>query len=313
MPKIVYRYTIVLIFIFLMVVLSTIFNEREIIFPELAAISTGLLIVEKRVWAVNRISAFVLLTIMSILGSIISLYSPFPLWINMTIGSLLTLIILRIAHSNFYPILSAMVLPIMMHEGGWLYIIVTICGGALILLAREFEFSTKIRQEDSPLVPTEYNHNLFIAFGPRIIVIGVIIFSFLHFNFSYAVIPPLIVAFVELSFNKSGMRKGGFVVLLLLWFAIILGTYAIYVSYVRQWLPIYISVCLSEICLFCLFQILHRKFAPAAATVVVPALIAPSNPMLYAQDAIIGALIFVVAALSLAFFENKFNIKARYN
>lgn len=296
-----------------MIFLSMIFGEREIIFPELAAVSTGLLIIDKRVWAVNRLSTFVLLTLMAIFGTIISLYSPLSTWLNMSIGVLVTLISLRIAHSNFYPIISAVVLPIMMHEGGLLYILVTICGGVLIILAREFEFATNLRQADSPQKPTDYNKNWFVAFGPRTIIIGFIIYAFFKIGLCYGMLPPLIVAFVELSFNKSGMRKGAFVVLLLLLSAIILGSVAVYTSYKLNIMPIYISICLAEICLFCIFELANRKFAPASATILVPALIAPDNIIQFACNASIGAITFVLSALLIAKAEQLLNIKARYN
>ena len=309
----IYRYSIVLLFIFLMVFASVLTGEREIIFPELAAVSTGLLIIDKRVWAVNNTSAFMLLTLMSVFGSLISLYSPLPLYANMTIGVLVTLLSLRIARSNFYPILSAIVLPILMHEGGLLYIGVTVCGGALILLARRFEFATNLRKKDSPLVLTDYNRNLFVAFGPRTIVIGLIIFLFHELELFYAMLPPLIVAFVELSFNKSGMRRGAAVVLLLLLVAIVLGSVAVYVSYSLQIIPIYISICIAEICLFGIFELVGRKFAPASASVLVPALIGPANPFAFATSAAVGATVFVLSALILATCEQRLNVKARYN
>lgn len=311
--KAIYRYSIVLFFIFLMVFAAVWFGEREIIFPELAAVSTGLLIIDKRVWAVSSVSAFILLTLMSVVGSVISLYSPLPLYANMTIGVIITLLSLRIARSNFYPILSASVLPILMHEGGLLYIIVTVCGGGLILLAREFEFSTGLRKKDSPLVLTDYNRNLFIAFGPRVILIGLIIFLFYKLDFYYAMLPPLIVAFVELSFNKSGMRRGAAVVLFLLLSAIALGACAVYVSYTAGIVPIYVSICIAEVCLFCIFELAHRKFAPASAMVLVPALANPANPVFFASDAAVGAVVFVLSALSLSAAEQRMNIKARYN
>ena len=62
------RYFYALLMILLMIGAAELLMEREIIFPEMAALTIGMWIVDKRVWRVSRIGMVVLMT----LGAIVT-------------------------------------------------------------------------------------------------------------------------------------------------------------------------------------------------------------------------------------------------
>lgn len=77
------RYFYALLMILLMIGAAELLMEREIIFPEMAALTIGMWIVDKRVWRVSRIGMVVLMTLGAIAGVCIVRYSPFPLLANL--------------------------------------------------------------------------------------------------------------------------------------------------------------------------------------------------------------------------------------
>lgn len=62
-----------------MVGVSELMGEKEIIFPEMAALTIGMWIVDKKVWTVSRLKLVLLMSIGAIVGVCIVRYSPFPL------------------------------------------------------------------------------------------------------------------------------------------------------------------------------------------------------------------------------------------
>ena len=62
-----------------MVGVSELMGEKEIIFPEMAALTIGLWIVDKKVWTGSRLKLVLLMSIGAIVGVCIVRYSPFPL------------------------------------------------------------------------------------------------------------------------------------------------------------------------------------------------------------------------------------------
>ena len=73
------RYICDLLMILLMVGVSELMGEKEIIFPEMAALTIGMWIVDKKVWTVSRLKLVLLMSIGAIVGVCIVRYSPFPL------------------------------------------------------------------------------------------------------------------------------------------------------------------------------------------------------------------------------------------
>ena len=67
------RYLFALTMILLMVAVAELSGEKEIIFPEMAALTVGMWIVDKRVWQVSRMRMVILMTVcMTVFGQIAS-------------------------------------------------------------------------------------------------------------------------------------------------------------------------------------------------------------------------------------------------
>jgi hypothetical protein len=74
------RYACSLVMILLMIGVAEILQEKEIIFPEMAALTIGMWIVDKRVWRIKTGQMLLLMTLGACTGVLLVLYSPFPLY-----------------------------------------------------------------------------------------------------------------------------------------------------------------------------------------------------------------------------------------
>ena len=83
-----------------MMALAEFTGEREIIFPEMAALTIGLWISNKHIWQVTDVQLVSLMTLAAIVGVLIVRYSPLPLVINITVAFVVAGIILTSQRST---------------------------------------------------------------------------------------------------------------------------------------------------------------------------------------------------------------------
>lgn len=115
------RYFYALLMILLMIGAAELLMEREIIFPEMAALTIGMWIVDKRVWRVSRIGVVVLMTLGAIAGVCIVRYSPFPLLANLMFAFAFAAICLTLSRATLVPQISACMLPVLLETESWVY------------------------------------------------------------------------------------------------------------------------------------------------------------------------------------------------
>ena len=76
------RYVFSVFMVMLMVGIAEWTGEKEIIFPEMAALAVGLWVIDKRVWKVGRWQLIGLMTAGAVAGVCIVRYSTLPLLCN---------------------------------------------------------------------------------------------------------------------------------------------------------------------------------------------------------------------------------------
>ena len=82
------RYLFSLVMILLMIGVAELLHEKEIIFPEMAALTIGMWIVDKRVWKIKQWQMLLLMTLGACAGVLIVLCSPLPLVLNVAMAFL---------------------------------------------------------------------------------------------------------------------------------------------------------------------------------------------------------------------------------
>ena len=115
------RYLISLVMILIMVGLAEWTNEKEILFPEMTALIIGLLIIDKRVWNVKRWQIILLMTLGAAVGICIVRYSPLPYVVNLCAAFAFAGASLLISRATLIPLISACVLPVLLHTESIVY------------------------------------------------------------------------------------------------------------------------------------------------------------------------------------------------
>ena len=115
------RYLISLVMILMMVGLAEWTDEKEILFPEMTALIIGLLIIDKRVWNVKRWQIILLMTLGAAVGICIVRYSPLPYVVNLCAAFAFAGASLLISRATLIPLISACVLPVLLHTESIVY------------------------------------------------------------------------------------------------------------------------------------------------------------------------------------------------
>lgn len=95
-----------------MVWLAELSGEKEIIFPEICALTIGAWVSEQQPWAVNKRRIFWLMSAAAWFGVLIVRYCPLPLILQVCICFAFSGSILTACQTNFVPIISACILPV---------------------------------------------------------------------------------------------------------------------------------------------------------------------------------------------------------
>ena len=107
------RYGSVVVFGFIMILLSHLTGLHEFMFPEGISVVLGVWAVERQPWRVNKAQLFFMMIIGSICAVCIVKYLPIPLIFQVLIGFILVGISLLVTKTSFSPFVSAVILPIL--------------------------------------------------------------------------------------------------------------------------------------------------------------------------------------------------------
>ena len=225
------RYFISLVLILAMVSIAEITGEREIIFPEVAALVVGSWVLEKQPWKVSKVGLVVLMTLCSIVGILIVRYVNLGLTMEVLIGLVFTGLILKLSKTTLVPIISACILPIVLRTETWVYPISVFILTILIVSIKYFieDYGvSEVREEfKEEIAKLERNTSLrkkeFIRLFKIFITVGILTYFSVKFNITLLIAPPLIVAFIELTNEHCKFRQRSKSLLLLFIVVAILG------------------------------------------------------------------------------------------
>lgn len=202
----VFEWTAVALVIFVMVVSAEALKEREIIFPEIAAISIGYLMTPKKFWMVNSTRMVVMIGICSTIGVMIVRWGPSNMWLQVLIAFALGQLFLFLSGTSFSPMISAIVLPIILTTDTWVYPFSAIFLTIMIVSFRECFVIAKIKEKEEFVVENNIKIENLAGDFLRLIAVGIFSFIVIRLGFIFAIAPPLLVYFVEFT-NKAHVNK----------------------------------------------------------------------------------------------------------
>lgn len=290
------RYLFAIVIIGLMVGASEWMGQKEILFPEMAALVLGLWVIDKKIWTVTRPMLVILMTVCAFFGILVVQYSPFPVLINIAISFTFTSLCLIVTRSTLIPITSAAMLPVFLGTDSLVYPASVFIMSFLVVSGQWLLEKKGLRHIVVDNKKKHYKHSP-KHWGRLLFWLILIAAIPAYVGKLYFIVPPLVVMFIEFSSSSSGFRNRPLQVYMIIVIAAILGTFAQYYLHTIVGLPKVYTVLLLFLCLFVLFEIVRKPFAPACAIALVPMIIPQENILLYPFQVVVGAAVFLFVSM----------------
>ena len=291
------RYVFSVFMVILMVGLAEWAGEKEIIFPEMAALTIGMWVIDKRVWKVRRWQMIWMMTAGAVAGVCIVRYSPLPLLCNLCMAFTFAACCLMFSRTTLIPLISACMLPVLLHTETWIYPTAVFFLTVILVSGQRLMEKAGLRKETNYAVPEREWKKESCRWGALLFFVSLVAAFSLFCGYAYFIIPPLIVTFTEIVNSKAGFRNRPMQVFLFLVTGASLGTAFQIVGHSYLHLPETI-VALSVICcLFAIFEWTGKYFAPAGALALIPLIIPQEGIRWLPLQAAIGAALFITIGM----------------
>lgn len=296
-----------LILITAMVGAAELTSEREIIFPEAAAIALGALVAPDLAWRTDKFAILLTIALCAFFGIAIVLFLPIGLVWQLAIAYLVGQLVLLASRTTFAPLISAVVLPVLLQTRSLVYPLAAIVLTLLVLGTRMLLEKGRLRPKKpfrpSPLPDAEEITALIMR----------TLFAFLMFaaavmsGYRYLACPPLLVAFTEFTRRGNQAMRAPLRTVVFLALAAAIGTLCRVTLCVLLPLPLTLAAATACVLLLLLVNWQKTYLPPAAAVTLLTMLIPEDVLLLYPPEVMLGAAIFVLAAL--IFFRSRTNPK----
>lgn len=287
------RYLFSLVFICLMVLVSELTGQSEIIFPETLAVLTGMWVVPSPPWHVSRPRLVILLTVSAFLGYFLVVYVNLPLFAKYMIGFTFCAVVLNLVRCNVWPMFSACILPLLLHSDSIVYPLSVFTMMLLIVLAQRLMEKAGLRKEahyDPAPKPTPRSWALWAA---RIALFAVLAIPAFAFQQYYLVVPPLIVAYAGFTDRANFLHQHWLKTIVL--FAIVATLAALIRYFLNLTWGLSLTLCavVSAAMLFVMFELFNIHLPPIGAAALLPLVINTQTLWLYPIELTVGAIALI--------------------
>ena len=260
------RYVFSVFMVMLMVGIAEWTGEKEIIFPEMAALAVGLWVIDKRVWKVGRWQLIGLMTAGAVAGVCIVRYSTLPLLCNLCLAFAFAACCLLFSRATLIPLISACMLPVLLHTETWIYPSAVFLLSAVLVAGQRLMEKGGLRRETDYVLPgREWKKEIF-RWAALLFWVSLVAALSISCGCSYFIIPPLIVTFTEIVNSKAG-------------------------------LPETVVALLVICCLFAVFEWTGKYFAPAGALALIPLIVPQEGVHWLPLQAAAGAALFIAIGM----------------
>lgn len=296
-----FPYILTFLMVCLMVGGSQLFQEPEIIFPEITALAIGYWLAPKQVWKTSSIKLVCLIMIYAILGIFIVRYFHVSILLKVVVGFTLCNLGLIISKTTFAPLISACILPILMNTESWVYPISATIMSVLIVLGQNY-LQKQHNCHAYHYQPVEFHyHHEFVLFIKRLIVVIGLGIVALRLDIRLLIAPPLIVAFFEFSGHHKKLRSQAPRLYLFTVFMAFVGAYLKYFLTIQYQVPLWITAAMTTAILLIGIYSFQIFFPPVGAITILPMIIAPEILLSYPFLVAIGFALLIIFALLISF------------
>lgn len=282
-----------------MVGLSEILNEKEIIFPEITALAVGTLVAPSISWKTSRVRMVILIAICSVAGLVLSVYVPFSLIVKVILGYSFCNVVYIYSGTSFAPLISATILPVLMGTESIIYPISSVIFTLLIIAFEGLLFIVRCKEKEVYVKVNKPVARTYIDVIKRIILVSIVSFIAIEFFDKFVIAPPLMVAFTEFSNIESKARKKPLHIVITVTACAGFGAFARIIICEYLGLTLMFAAVVAVIMMIILMKFIKMYIPPAGALTILPMLISSDKLYIYPVEIFAGISIFVVAALVL--------------
>lgn len=284
------------IFVVLMTAAADIADCPEILFPEITAILCGTWMQPRQAWNIDRPRMLLLMGSGAVFGLLLNLFVPGPMWLRAVLGYAFCAFMMNAAAADMTPMLSAAILPVLLGTHDWLYPAAVVVLVSLVCLGQIALEHAGLRE------PIEY-HPLGLAprqacqsWGKRLLVFALLSAPAYFLGQPFFAVPPLLVAFTELTRPDFTLRLRpwrGWAALAAAGFIGSVGRAAAESGA----LALEPAVALCFLALVLVWNALRCWLPPAGAALLLAFLVPYQGPFLYGAEVALGAAVWVAVAV----------------
>lgn len=286
----------------LMVAVSEIIPEREVIFPEIAAIAVGALLAPHFTWQTDKKRILIFIMICAAFGMLIVQLLPVPLWLQLITAYALSQLILSFSGTSFAPMVSAIVLPVMLQTRTPLYLVSAFVFTSGILLLRlllehiSFEGAPVRSRDTSTVVTPPSSGSDWIVIAKKILIAALAITAAVAAGYPFITAPPILVAFTEFANPSSGARKHPVKAVILISLCAAVGAGVRLAFTGVSGLPLAVSAAIATtVAIILIYR--FRMFLPPAGAMTILAMLVPEEQLAaYPFCAAGGITLFMICA-----------------
>lgn len=283
----------------IMVGVSELAGEKEIIFPEITALTVGAIAAPKQSWKVSRVRMVLLIAVCSVLGILIVRYSPLPKAANLIGAFLICQVLFLLSRTSFAPMISAAALPVLMDTETIIYPISAVTM-TLLTVTAQFLLEKYGRYEHEKFTPLPTPDRFkWLSAMLRTATAAVLAVPVIHFGVNFCVAPPLLVAFTEFSNPEGKARSKPVKTVFFITGCALSGAIFRLVLCELLPLPLTVAAILSVACALVIMRSAGQYIPPAGALAVLPMIIPAKALLIYPAEIFAGASLLMLAALAI--------------
>jgi hypothetical protein len=285
-------------------------GQKEIIFPEIAALALGAWVMEKSPWRGTNLQFWLSPSLAALTGMLIVHFFVYQPFLMVTAAFCLVVLQLKLAHSAILPSISAAILPIITRSDSWWYPLSVCVMAGIIALGRRVLNSND--SQTSPLIEAARTSGVTAKdrwtlaesalWGKLLAGVSLVTAVAVGFDLLFMVAPPLIVAFVEMSKPGGPVQKKMGRALIVIVLAAFSGVFWLLLIHTVLLWPVWVSSCISAMTVFLLYHALRMPFPPAVAIALLPTILPEAALLSYPWHVLAGTTAFCM--LSKACFGN---------
>lgn len=280
----------------LMVLASELLGEREIIFPEIAALSIGCFLPQRLAWKTDYLRMIACIEICAILGVCIVCFVPLPLRLQIALAFAVGQIVFMFSQTSLAPMISAIVLPVMLQTRGFVYPLAALILTAYIAAKRIVLEKYSVKEHNDYQAVKKPQKADWLAFIYRTALVFALSYACVRINSKFSIAPPLLVAFTELCRPDCPAGKRKVQAVLLITLCALVGAGARLVLVMKLGLAYTAAAIVIGILIVVLLRAFKLYFPPAGAMAVLALLIPDEAVLMYPIEVCGGIVLLTLCA-----------------